>query len=93
MQLTINQWVLITLLATAVLIYVYQKNFAELDPRKNRQPWLFRYLEDWEDWNSLSWEEKMAIFRRRQKVHWVFVIVAMLLILTMTYLSWLQIHS
>jgi hypothetical protein len=48
-----------------------------VDPRVNPHPFILRWLEPpWQDWDSLTGDEKMRIFRRRQLVHWTFVLLA-----------------
>jgi hypothetical protein len=64
------------LLALAGLVILWEITFSA-DPRVNPHPFVLRWIEPpWDDWDALSWEQKMRIFRRRLWVHWAFVLLA-----------------
>lgn len=68
-------WTLIGLVVLAGLIVAWEVSF-NTDPRVNPHPFIIRRFEpEWDDWDALTWDQKMQIFRRRQIVHWGFIVI------------------
>jgi hypothetical protein len=64
------------LVLLAAMVVGWHLTFS-VDPRVHPHPFVLKWIEPpWDDWDALTWDEKMRIFRRRQVVHWVFVIIA-----------------
>jgi len=67
--------VVAALVVMAGLVVLWEMTFS-VDPRIHPHPWVLRHVEPhWENWDQLTWDEKMRIFRRRQVVHWAFVLL------------------
>ncbi len=57
------------------LVLLWHLTFS-VDPRIHPHPFVLRWVEPrWERWEDLDWDVKMRIFRRRQVVNWVFVVL------------------
>lgn len=68
-------WLLILFVA---LIFVWQWQFGSFDPVRRRPSRLQRAFGiRWTSWESMAWEEKMAVHARYRMANWVWTVLTL----------------
>ncbi len=70
-----DPWIIAVLIALTGVVVLWHRTFST-DPRVKPHPFIMRRFEPrWDDWDTLTWEVKMAMRHRRVVVNWVFISV------------------
>ncbi|MBT9258736.1 MAG: hypothetical protein KM310_03115 [Clostridiales bacterium] len=76
------------------LLGLYQWQVGSFSPGKRKPTFLLRLLGiTWDDWDTLTWEEKMAVYRKVSRVQMAFAALTLATLLFLFYLGFVALKE